>query len=117
RADGHPGAAPEVLGVAGFTATLANEPAAVCADLLHRSIVAARERAADTERPWYSQAPWLAWCAVSLLVTEHYEELRPFLDSSIAEARALGDSSRLAAGLGLRGWLNLRLGDLVAAEN
>jgi DNA-binding CsgD family transcriptional regulator len=118
RADGHPGAAPEVLAVAGFTATLANEPAAVCADLLHRSMAAARERTtADTERPWFAQATWLAWCAVSLLVTEHYEELQPFLDGSIDEARALGDSSRLAAGLGLRGWLNLRLGDLASAEN
>jgi DNA-binding CsgD family transcriptional regulator len=118
RADGHPGAAPEVLAVAGFTATLTNEPAAICADLVHRSIAAARDRkAAETERPWFAQATWHSWCAVSLLVTEHYDELRPFLDGSIAEARASGDSSRLAAGLGLRGWLQLRLGDLAAAQN
>jgi DNA-binding CsgD family transcriptional regulator len=117
RADGHPGAAPEVLAVAGFVATLANEPAAVCADLVHRSIAAGQERMADeAERPWFAQATWLAWCAVSLLVTEHYDELRPFLDDSIAEARATGDSNRLAAGLGLRGWLHLRLGDLGAAQ-
>ena len=117
RADGHPGSAPEVLGVAGFIATLANEPASICADVLHRSIAAGRARAAEeSERPWFSKATWLAWCAVSLLVTENYDELRPFLDSSNAEARALGDSSRLAAGLGLRGWLHLRLGDLAAAQ-
>ena len=35
---------------------------------------------------------------------------------SIAQARATGDSSRLAVGLATRGWLALRRGDLSAAE-
>src|SRR5204863_9494195 len=34
----------------------------------------------------------------------------------IAQARASGDSSRLAVGLATRGWLALRRGDLCAAE-
>ena len=42
--------------------------------------------------------------------------MRPLLDASIAEARATGDSSRLAVGLAHRGWLALRRGDLSAAE-
>jgi DNA-binding CsgD family transcriptional regulator len=53
---------------------------------------------------------------VSLLVAERYDELRPLLDESIAQARASGDSGTLAIGLALRGWLALRLGDLTAAE-
>ena len=42
--------------------------------------------------------------------------MRPLLDASIAQARATGDSSRLAMGLANRGWLALRRGDLSAAE-
>jgi DNA-binding CsgD family transcriptional regulator len=42
--------------------------------------------------------------------------VRPLLDASIAQARATGDSSRLAAGLATRGWLALRRGELIAAE-
>jgi DNA-binding CsgD family transcriptional regulator len=117
RAQADPGAAPEVLAVGGFVATLANEPAPVCADLIHRSITAGRIRSAtESSRPWFAKATWFAWCAVSLLVTEQHDELRPFLEDSIAEARALGDSSRLAAGLGLRGWFHFRLGELAAAQ-
>jgi DNA-binding CsgD family transcriptional regulator len=117
RAEADPGAAPEVLAVGGLIATLANEPAPVCADLIHRSIAAGRIRS-ETEgsRPWFAKSTWFAWCAVAFLVTEQHDELRPFLDNSIAEARALGDSSRLAVGLGLRGWLHLRLGELAAAQ-
>ena len=59
---------------------------------------------------------WFAQTAVSLLVAERYDELRPLLDESIAEARTSGDSGMLAIGLALRGWLALRLGDLTAAE-
>ena len=39
------------------------------------------------------------------LWAERYAEVRPLLDASIAQARACGDSSRLAAGLAHRGWL------------
>jgi len=103
--------------VAGFTAALANEPAAVSAEVVHRGLAAGREvLSTAAERPWFAHATWFAWSAVTLLMTEHYEELQPLLDASVAEARATGDSSRLAAGLGLRGWLRLRLGDLAAAQ-
>jgi ATP/maltotriose-dependent transcriptional regulator MalT len=49
-------------------------------------------------------------------VAECYDQLRPLLDETIAEARASGDSGMLAIGLAVRGWLALRLGDLTAAE-
>jgi len=50
------------------------------------------------------------------LWAERYEEVRPLLDTSIAEARATGDCGRLAVGLAHRAWLALRRGDLNAAE-
>lgn len=71
---------------------------------------------AETDRPWFAQGTWFAWSAITLLLTEHYEELRPFLDDAIHEARGAGDSSRLAAALGIRGWLRLRLGELTTAQ-
>jgi len=49
-------------------------------------------------------------------VLDRSDELRPLLDESIVEARANGDSSMLAIGLALRGWLAIRLGDLTTAE-
>ena len=110
-------ASPEVLAVAGFVAALANEPAEACADLVHRGFAVAREvLPAETEGPWFAQATWFAWSAVTLLVTEHYGELSPILDAAVRETRGAGDSSRLAAMLGLRGWLRLRLGELTRAQ-
>jgi len=53
---------------------------------------------------------------LTLLWAERYAQVRPLLDASIAQARATGDSARLALGLGNRGWLALRRGDLHAAE-
>jgi DNA-binding CsgD family transcriptional regulator len=117
RADAEGCAVPEVFAVAAFIAMLANEPADVCAELVHRGLRAGRARLlAEPHRPWFAHATWFAWNAVSLLVTERYAEVRPLLDESITQARAAGDSSRMAAGLGLRGWLHLRLGDLAAAQ-
>ena len=54
--------------------------------------------------------------AFSLVWAERYAQVRPLLDASIAQARATGDSGRLALGLAIRGWLALRRGDLGAAE-
>ncbi len=89
----------------------------MCAELVHRGLRAGRARLlAEPDRPWFAHATWFAWNAVSLLVTERYAEVRPLLDESIVQARSAGDSSRMAAGLGLRGWLHLRLGDLAAAQ-
>ena len=67
-------------------------------------------------RPWFSFATWFSQATLSLLWAERYAQVRPLLDASIAQARATGDSSRLAVGLAHRGWLALRRGDLVAAE-
>ena len=65
---------------------------------------------------WFSFAAWFSHTTFSLLWTERYAQVRPLLDASIAQARATGDSGRLAVGLAHRGWLALRRGDLIAAE-
>ena len=49
-------------------------------------------------------------------MAERYDELVPLLDSSIAQARAAGDSGLLSLGLANRASLELRRGDLAAAE-
>ena len=110
-------APPELLAVSAFIAVLTNEPADVGARLALRALEAAPlARDQDDERPWFSFATWFSQVTVSLIWAERYAEVRPLLDASIAEARATGDSSRLAVGLAHRGWLALRLGDLGAAE-
>ena len=117
RAMSDPDAPPELLAVAAFISVLTNEPAAVGAELAVRALLAgaaARER--TDERPWYSFATWFSQATISLIWAERYAQVRPLLDTSIAEARATGDSSRLAVGLAHRGWLALRRGDLSAAE-
>jgi DNA-binding CsgD family transcriptional regulator len=117
RAETDASAPPELLAVAAFIATVTGEPAAVGAELAVRSLIAGREVLARVpRRPWFSHANWFGQTAVSLLVGEHYDQLRPLLDETIAEARASGDSGMLAIGLAVRGWLALRLGDLTAAE-
>ena len=94
-----------------FIAVLTNEPADVGARLALRALEAAPlARDQDDERPWFSFATWFSQVTVSLIWAERYAEVRPLLDASIAEARATGDSSRLAVGLAHRGWLALRLG-------
>ena len=117
RAMSDPDAPPELLAVAAFISVLTNEPASVGAELAVRALLAgaaARER--TDERPWYSFATWFSQATISLIWAERYAQVRPLLDTSIAEARATGDSSRLAVGLAHRGWLALRRGDLSAAE-
>jgi DNA-binding CsgD family transcriptional regulator len=117
RAETDASAPPELLAVAAFIAVVTNEPAVVGAELGLRALTAGREVLAKAPRgPWFSHATWFAQTAVSLLVAERHDELRPLLDESIAQARASGDSGTLAIGLALRGWLALRLGDLTAAE-
>ena len=117
RADADASSPPELLAVAALIAILTNEPASVGAELAHRALIAERDRlATGGRRPWFSYATWFAQATGSLLWAERYDELRPLLDESIAQAPATGDSGRLAIGLALRGWLALRLGDLAAAE-
>jgi DNA-binding CsgD family transcriptional regulator len=117
RAATHPAAPPELLAVAGWTSTLANERAEVGADLATRALVAGGGVAPGSDgRPWFSFAAWFSQTTFTLLWVERYAQLEPLLDDSIAQARATGDSSRLAMGLANRGWLALRRGDLSAAE-
>ena len=117
RAQTDASAPPELLAVAAFIAVVTNEPAAEGADLALRALTAGGEVLAKMPRqPWFGHATWFAQTAVSLLVAERYDELRPLLDESITQARASGDSGTLAIGLALRGWLAFRLGDLIAAE-
>jgi DNA-binding CsgD family transcriptional regulator len=117
RAGGDRAAPPELLAAAAFISVLTNEPAQVGADLAARAL-----RAGGTEPPtsgippWFAFTTWFGYATVSLLWAERYAQVGPLLDASIAQARATGDSSRLASGLATRGWLALRGGDLIAAE-
>ena len=117
RAAGDPAAPPELLAAAAFISVLTNEPAEVGADLAARAL-----RAGGTAPPtsgippWFAFTTWFSQATISLLWAERYAQVRPLLDASIAQARATGDSSRLAIGLATRGWLALRRGDLIAAE-
>jgi ATP/maltotriose-dependent transcriptional regulator MalT len=117
RAETDASAPPELLAVAAFIAVVTNEPAAAGARLALRALTAGRETLAEVpRRPWLSQATWFAQTAVTLLVAERYDDVRPLLDESIARARTCGDSGTLAIGLALRGWSALRVGDLATAE-
>jgi DNA-binding CsgD family transcriptional regulator len=117
RAADDPAAPAELLAVAAFISVLANEPAEGAAELASRAL-----QAGDTAsrgsfgRQWVSSTGWFSASAYTLLWSERYAELRPLLDVSIAQARATGDSMRLAMGLAVRSWVALRRGDLRTAE-
>src|SRR4051812_29798638 len=99
----------ELLGVSALAAAEYSEPAPVAAALARRAL-AERALPAPGELPWFSQATMtLVWC-------EFWEEAEPVLDAAIAKARATGDGVLWAVGHSHRGLLNLRRGDLVAAE-
>jgi DNA-binding CsgD family transcriptional regulator len=117
RAAREPAAPPELLATAAFISVLTNEPAEVGADLAARALRAGGIAPPQSGiPPWFAFATWFSQATLSLLWAERYAEVQPLLDASIAQARATGDSSRLAAGLAHRGWLALRRGDLIAAE-
>ena len=117
RAAAEPAAPPELLGAAAFISVLSNEPAEVGADLAARALRAGGTAPPHSGMPpWFAFTTWFSQATISLLWAERYAQVRPLLDASIAQARATGDSSRLAVGLATRGWLALRCGDLIAAE-
>jgi DNA-binding CsgD family transcriptional regulator len=117
RAAGEPAAPPELLAAAAFISVLTNEPAEVGADLAARALRAGGTAPPHSGMPpWFAFTTWFSQATISLLWAERYAQVRPLLDASIAQARATGDSSRLAVGLATRGWLALRRGDLIAAE-
>src|SRR5215203_1423895 len=100
RGAADPAAPPELLAAAGMISVLGNEPAEVGAELAGRAL-----RAGGTEPPqsgvppWFAFATWFSQATLSLLWTERYDQLRPLLDVSIANARSRGDGGRLAVGL------------------
>jgi DNA-binding CsgD family transcriptional regulator len=117
RAAGHPAPPPELLAAAAFISALTNEPAEVGAELASRAFLAGGGAPAGSGgRPWFAFATWFLQTTLTLLWAERYAQVRPLLDTSIAQARITGDGSRLAVGLAHRGWLALRRGDLGAAE-
>jgi DNA-binding CsgD family transcriptional regulator len=117
RATRDPPPPPELLAAAGFVSVLTNEPAGRAADLADRALLAGGTAPPQSGiPPWFAFATWFSLVTLSFLWAERYARVRPLLDSSIAQARATGDSGRLAAGLAHRGWLALRRGDLSAAE-
>jgi DNA-binding CsgD family transcriptional regulator len=113
----HPAPRELPLAVSAFTSVLTNEPAEVGVKLANRALVTGGSTPGGSRgRPWFSFATWFSLTTFSLLWGEEYTQLRPLLDASIAQARATGDSSRLAVGLATRGWLALLRGDLDGAE-
>ena len=117
RAADDPAAPPELLAAAAFISVLTNEPAEVGAELASRALLAGQSTppGSDGQAVVLVRNVVLA-ATLSLLWAERYAQVRPLLDASIAQARATGDSGRLAIGLANRGWLALRRGDLSAAE-
>jgi DNA-binding CsgD family transcriptional regulator len=112
-----PAAPAELLAAAAFVSVLTNERAEVGAELATRALLAGESaRSGSDGRPWFSFTGWFSQATFALLWTERNAQVRPLLDASIAQARATGDSTRLAMGLAGRGWLALRRGDLSAAE-
>ena len=105
-----------MVAAASQISALMNEPAEVCAELATRALQAGGSAPPEsTGRPWFLRNMVFA-ATLTLLWAERYAQVRPLLDASIAQARATGDSARLALGLANRGWLALRRGDLHAAE-
>ncbi len=102
----------ELLGVSALAAAEYSEPAAVAGALARRALAAGeRPLPAPGELPWFSQATMsLVWC-------EFWDDALPVLEHAIGEARATGDGVLWAVGHSHRGLLNLRRGDLMAAES
>jgi DNA-binding CsgD family transcriptional regulator/tetratricopeptide (TPR) repeat protein len=116
QARAHPEAPPDVLGAAAFLSVLANEPAQSAAEL---AVLAVQRLAAGGDRKRVDASFGFfarMVSALSLLLTDRYEHLDPLMDAWIAAARASADSGVLAGGLAIRGWLELRRGQLSAAE-
>ncbi len=112
-----PAAPAELLAAAAFFSVLTNEQAEIGAELASRALRAGDSALRGSDgRPWFSFTGWFSQATFTLLWAERYAQLRPLLDASIAQARATGDSTRLAMGLAGRGWQALRRGDLRAAE-
>ena len=105
----------ELIAALAFCSVLRNEPAEVVADFGLRALAIA-DSAGPDGRPWYSYSSWFSMATFPLVWTERYSQVRPLLDASLAEAQATGDSARLTMGLVMRAWLELRLGELGAAE-
>ncbi len=105
RAVSDPAMPHEALAAAALISILMNEPADVGASLANRALLVGESGLS---------ASTFARTALSLLWAERYDQVQPLLDASIAHARVTGDSGRLAVGLGARGWLALRRGDLIS---
>jgi DNA-binding CsgD family transcriptional regulator len=117
RAADDPAAPAELLAAAAFISVLENEPAEGVAELASRALQAGDSAPRGSPgRQWVSSIGWFSEIAFTLLWSERYAQLRPLLDGSIAQARAAGDSTRLAMGLAVRSWLALRRGELSSAE-
>ncbi len=99
----------ELLGVSALAAAEYSEPAPVAAALARRAL-------ADGALPTPGELPWFSQATMTLVWCEFWEEAEPVLDAAIGEARASGDGVLWAVGHSHRGLLNLRRGDLVAAE-
>lgn len=100
------GGSAELLSVAAFIAALTNEPAADVAAFALRSLAVDGSHASGT----------FARSTLALVWAERFDEARPLLDTAVEQARSAGDGGRLSVALATRAWLELRLGELGAAE-
>ena len=117
RAASHPAPPPDLLAALAYCYVLTNVHVEVGADLATRALLAGSSTSTVSgNRPRFSFSAWFSMATFSLFWAERYPQVRELLDASIAQARANGDSSRLASGLANRGWLALRRGDLIAAD-
>lgn len=111
RAADDPAAPRETLGVAALVAVHRNEPAAVAAGLAQRALAAGpRIVPSRTDAPWYAQA------TLGLIWADAHEPARIALDAGVDESRRTGNPVLFAISLAHRSWLQLRRGDLPAAE-
>jgi DNA-binding CsgD family transcriptional regulator len=116
QAEGNRETPPEVVAFAAYISVLTNEPAGVGAALATRALLAEEHAARDPRRQLSFSSATFPRATLSLLWAEHYAQVQPLLDVSIAEARVSGDGGRIAACLASRGWLAFRQGYPAAAE-
>jgi DNA-binding CsgD family transcriptional regulator len=100
-----------VLAVAAYGAALANEPSEQVAELARRAVAAGVRPLPDPGEP-----PWFASAAMALIFAERNTEARTLLKASLTEARATANTLILPRVLAQQALLELRCGDLTAAE-
>lgn len=101
------------LALGGYVAALGNEPIAVAVDLARRSLQTAT---GALPRPVTMASFSRSLVSATLLLCECWDELRQFVDDTIAVSWTTGDAPRRTNVLAHRAWMARNLGDLRSAE-